>query len=100
MKFCSKCGKEIVDEAIVCPNCGCAVAAVPSAVAEDAPNMGYAVLGFFIPLAGLIMYLVLKDKTPMKAASAGKGALIGFVAGIAFSIIYGCIMGALLGSML
>lgn len=22
--FCSKCGKEIMDEAIVCPNCGCA----------------------------------------------------------------------------
>lgn len=25
MKYCSKCGKELVDEAIVCPNCGCAV---------------------------------------------------------------------------
>ena len=23
MKFCSKCGKEIMDEAVVCPNCGC-----------------------------------------------------------------------------
>ncbi len=25
MKFCQKCGKEIMDEAVVCPNCGCAV---------------------------------------------------------------------------
>ena len=25
MKFCSKCGKEIMDEAVVCPGCGCAV---------------------------------------------------------------------------
>ena len=25
MKFCGKCGKEIMDEAVVCPNCGCAV---------------------------------------------------------------------------
>ena len=24
MQFCSKCGKEIMDEAEVCPNCGCA----------------------------------------------------------------------------
>ena len=24
MKFCSKCGKEIMDEAVICPNCGCA----------------------------------------------------------------------------
>lgn len=25
MKFCSKCGKEIMEEAVVCPGCGCAV---------------------------------------------------------------------------
>lgn len=25
MKYCSKCGKEIMDEAVVCPGCGCAV---------------------------------------------------------------------------
>ena len=24
--FCSKCGKEIMDEAVICPNCGCATA--------------------------------------------------------------------------
>ena len=26
MKFCEKCGKELVDEAVFCPCCGCAVA--------------------------------------------------------------------------
>lgn len=26
MKFCQKCGKEIMDEAVVCPGCGCSVA--------------------------------------------------------------------------
>ncbi len=26
MKFCEKCGKEIMDEAVICPSCGCAVA--------------------------------------------------------------------------
>lgn len=25
MKFCSKCGKEILDETVICPGCGCAV---------------------------------------------------------------------------
>lgn len=24
MKFCSKCGNQIADEAVICPNCGCA----------------------------------------------------------------------------
>ena len=34
--FCSKCGKEIMDEAIVCPNCGCATNnyAAPKTVQE------------------------------------------------------------------
>ena len=98
MKFCSKCGKEILDEAVVCPHCGCAV--TPNINTDDAPNMGYAVLGFFIPVVGFILYLINKDKTPLKAKSAGKGALIGFCVGIAFSIIYGVLIGSLLGSML
>ena len=96
--FCSKCGKEIVDEAVVCPHCGCAVA--PGVAADDAPNMGFAVLGFFIPIVGFILYLIWKDKTPLKAKSAGKGALIGFGVGVVFSIIWGAVIGSMLGSML
>ena len=26
MKFCSHCGKEVMDEAVICPGCGCSVA--------------------------------------------------------------------------
>ena len=98
MKFCSKCGKEIMEEAVICPHCGCAVA--QSVDVTDAPNMGYAVLGFFIPLVGLILYLINKDKTPLKAKSAGKGALVGFLVGILMSIIYGALLGSLLSSLL
>ncbi len=25
MKYCTKCGAELLDEAVICPNCGCAV---------------------------------------------------------------------------
>lgn len=28
MKYCTKCGKELMDEAVICPNCGCAVAGI------------------------------------------------------------------------
>ena len=28
MKYCSHCGKELMDEAIICPGCGCAVEGV------------------------------------------------------------------------
>jgi hypothetical protein len=46
----------------------------------DAPSGGFAVLCFFIPLVGLILYLVWKDEYPLKAKSCGKGALIGAIA--------------------
>ena len=99
MKFCSMCGKEVMDEAVICPNCGCQLKKLPLTAEDDAPNTGWAVLGFFIPLVGLILYLVNKDKTPLKAKSAGKGALIGFIVSVVFSIIYGAIAGAMIGSL-
>ena len=34
MKFCTKCGAQLVDEAIVCTGCGCAVATFPAEKAE------------------------------------------------------------------
>lgn len=103
MKYCSKCGNQINDDAVVCLNCGCAVEnaqSLPNNAEVDAPNTGMAVLGFFIPIVGLILYLIWKDKTPLKAKSAGKGALIGFIAGVVFSIIWGAIIGATTASYL
>lgn len=36
MKFCTHCGKELFDEAVICPGCGCATAAaVPTAAKDD-----------------------------------------------------------------
>ena len=29
MKFCSKCGKELMDETVICPGCGCATGSSP-----------------------------------------------------------------------
>lgn len=99
MKFCSKCGKEINEEAVICVHCGCSIA--QNKVAEnDAPNMGFAILGFFIPLVGLILYLMWKDQTPLKAKSAGKGALFGFCCSMLVSILYGCAVGSLIGGAL
>lgn len=96
MKYCSKCGKEIMDEAVICPGCGCAQEnnvqnnvqgnSVPqikeafSDIQKEAwSNSGWFLLGFFIPIVGLILYLVWKETSPSKAKAAGYGALIGFV---------------------
>ena len=103
MKFCSKCGKEIMDEAVICIHCGCSTTNnnVTRDV-TDAPNTGFAVLGFFVPMVGLILYILNKETAPLKAKSAGKGALSGFITStilsIILSIIYVIIMAVLMGT--
>ena len=97
MKYCTKCGKQIVDDAVVCVHCGCSVAS--KTAVDDAPSTAFAVLGFFIPIVGLILYLVNKDNSPKKAHSAGKGALIGFFVSLGLSILYGAVVGSMIGSM-
>lgn len=96
MKFCSKCGNQINDDAVVCLNCGCAV----EHISEDKSNIGLGILGFFFPLAGLIIYIVLNDKTPLKAKSAGKGALIGFIIKVVVCILWAVFVGATTASYL
>lgn len=83
--YCQNCGEQIDNKTIVCPKCGMPVRKIT--VLYDAPNTGFAALGFFFPLAGLILYFVWEDDMPLRAKSAGKGALIGFIVGIVFSII-------------
>lgn len=84
--FCSRCGKEIDDKAVICVHCGCPVGNGTSKP-DDAPSTGFMVLGFFIPIVGLILYLIYHDNRPLRAKSVGKGALIGFIVQVAISII-------------
>ena len=71
--------KQIMNEAVVCPNCGCATENYSQ---EDAPSTGLNVLSFFFPLIGLILYCVYAGKAPKKAKGIGKWALIGFLLGV------------------
>lgn len=95
MKFCTKCGKELMDEAVVCPSCGCAQGTISNV--QDSSSFGYALLGFCIPIVGLILYLIWKDSTPLKAKSAGKGALVSVILSVVFYIIYFVIIAAIIG---
>lgn len=81
-KFCQNCGKELNEGAEFCLNCGKFVKKETSATVitkTDGNGFGWGVLGFFIPLVGLILFLVWKKDYPKKAKGAGIGALIGFV---------------------
>lgn len=91
--FCKYCGKQVQDGSTFCPHCGKSFQekveySVPPQQQRynryepdprDAPSAGFAVLGFFFPLIGLILYLVWKDELPQRAHSCGKGALVGVV---------------------
>ena len=91
MSYCSNCGNQINYGADVCLNCGKSqINTIQNVrlVQNDSSSTGFWCLGFFIPLAGLILYFVWKDDKPLKAKSAGQGALISIVIGIIFYIIY------------
>ena len=63
MKYCVKCGKELFDEAVICPGCGCATAAMqqnnvkPAAPEIDHKQRSSVALAwaFLIPIIGIIM---------------------------------------------
>lgn len=86
MKYCHKCGKELFDEAVICPGCGCEQEKITSL--SDSSSFGWALVGFLVPIVGLILYLMWKDKTPLKAKSAGKGALVSAILSVVFFILY------------
>ncbi len=98
--YCRNCGAQIDDKAVICPHCGVPTdnyyAAPPhsynqtapqTAPERDEPNTGFAVLGFFFPIVGLILYLVWMHTMPLRAKSCGKGALIGVITEVALSVL-------------
>ena len=61
---------------------------VPPAPAPDSGSIGWWFLGFFVPIVGLILYLVWKDEKPLSARRAGWGALISVIVGGVLGIGY------------
>ena len=85
MAFCKNCGTEIDDRAVICPKCGVAQQTVP--VGDDNGGFGWGLLGFCIPVVGLILFLVWKDTKPKTAKVAGMGALISVILSVVFYVL-------------
>ena len=86
--YCKNCGKEISDNAYVCPNCGVKVA-------EDAPQKNNkAVVGFicsfFFAIIGLI-FGILGYRDSLTKNGEGKGLSIAAIAISAVSIVFNII---------
>ena len=52
MKFCQKCGKEIMEEAVICPGCGCSIA--QNKTQENGGKDGLAIAGKIFLILGCI----------------------------------------------
>lgn len=101
--YCPNCRNEMSDEGAqhICPHCGTRMSknhadeqapqytTQQQAQSDDRPSFGYGLLGFLIPLVGLILYIVWRKDYPLRARSAGRGALIF----LAVSFISGVIAG-------
>ena len=80
MAFCKYCGAQIDDNAVVCTSCGVAQNTAPAVV--DKGGFGWGLLGWCVPIVGLILFLVWKDTKPKTAKAAGIGALVSVILGV------------------
>lgn len=91
MAFCKNCGKEIDNNAVICPHCGVAQSTQPAVV--DNGGIGWGLLGCCIPIVGLILFLVWKDTKPKTAKAAGIGALVAVIISVVWYVLL-AILGA------
>lgn len=79
MAFCRNCGMEIGEGTIYCPGCGANQNGMPTAdyrPVNDSGSIGWAILGFFIPLVGFILWLAWMGVKPKCSKMAGLGVLV------------------------
>lgn len=72
--YCKECGKQISEQAPVCPYCGC-----PNHASNTEISLGYLFVSFLIPLIGIVLCFTSWNKDDGKAKSALIGTLVGVV---------------------
>lgn len=96
MPYCSKCGAQMDEGASFCPKCGSDQRSSnpyqsprprPPADPNDSGSFGWAILGFLVPLVGLILFLVWIQTRPKSAKMAGLGALFNVIVSVVFTIV-------------
>lgn len=55
MKFCSKCGNELFDEAVMCPKCGCATEAPVKTVKNNTAPAKNQAIGAILIILGIVI---------------------------------------------
>lgn len=91
--YCSKCGSEVNDDAVICPNCGCYISQSSTPKNEPLSNdyskskTGIGVLcGLFLGIIGLIIGICIFPENTESRRTFIKGWIITFVVSIALSL--------------
>lgn len=87
MAFCKNCGMEITDNSSFCPGCGFKLKEPRATPIEEDYVALWGVLGFLIPIVGIILWAVWMNDKPKSSKAAGIGALIGIVLSILITVI-------------
>ena len=78
--YCEKCGKENKIGTKFCTNCGNSLnVSFNHVVKEEKGTFGWGILSFFVPIAGLILFIIWKNDRPKASKTAGICALIGVI---------------------
>ena len=96
MKYCSKCGKEIMDDAVICVNCGCPVENAPAKNTNVAAQNEFGekstlatcamVFAFLFPLAGFILGIV--GAVKYKTASYKKRCIAAIIVSVVVWLVF------------
>ena len=90
--YCQNCGAKIEQGAEYCSSCGNSIKNNSNGNVEvsnsTSSSIGWGILGFFIPIVGLVLFLVWKQERPKDSKAAGIGALISIIAYIVLIIIF------------
>ena len=85
MKFCCHCGKEIMDEAVICPGCGCSVQTANSTQiveVDKSVSAGWVILSLLFPLVGGIYFFAAIKNRPTCAMVCIIVAIISCLTGL------------------
>ena len=84
--YCKNCGAQLNNQDKYCAQCGVTNQPQPMMQNQmtntESGHWLWGLLGFFLPIAGLILFIIWKDSKPKAAKSAGIGALISVVLGV------------------
>ena len=93
--FCGKCGTKLKNDK--CPKCDkkeekktekVKVEKVKEVKEDENASFGWAALGFFVPIVGLILFFVFMNSNKKVSKLSGIGALVGFCTKVFIYIVY------------